>query len=242
MSVVEIDRTQLQILLSRIVGAKFLSICTATLTEMNKTNLKKGQGLPPGGKKENPFYEKVVSVRRSTYMPCYDYDAGVERARQKATLKGEFSGEIEFEPGTTWYNRIIDAQGRATAFGVHKDTGVVFFAAREFHKGKTTYIALVEISDGDIIYPAGSEVPYEAMKEFMPPYKPSAKQGLGEENEVKARTLKIASIRAIRHEGQTYKIVQPLGLPAEEKVVLGVINVHLSQLIDATEPVATPAA
>lgn len=230
MTATMIGRTQLQILLARIAGAKILSLCTATLTEMNKTNVKKGVPLPPGGKKDNPFWGKVASVRKSTYQPCYDYGAGVERARFKQAIAGQFEGEIEFETGETWYNRVVDAQGRATAFGMHKDTGVFYFASRMLNKGKTTYIALQDIDADGVFYPAGATIPYEAFAEFVTPTKPSAKQGLTLETQVNANTLKFSSIRAIKHEGETYRIDQPLGLEADEVRAMRTINDELDRL------------
>ncbi len=229
---IDISRTQLQFLLARIAGATFLSIGTATETKMNKTN-----GLTGDLKRPNPFWGKVVSIRRSTYIPCYDYDGNVERARFKAAVKGNFEGDIEFEPGETWYQRMIDEKGRRTAFGMHKDTGTLYFAGREMNKGKTTYLALVDIKNEDnaIIYRAGEEIPYEAFSQYVPAYKPSAKQGLDAEDEVRARTLKLSSIRSVRHDGETYRIVQPLGLEADETTIIHTINGYLDKAFAEAE-------
>jgi len=160
----------------------------------------------------NPFYGRVLSVRNSTYQPCYDYGAAVERAREKSET---FEGDTEFEVGESWHERVMDANGKPTAFVRHPETGRLYFYGRELVKGKTTYIAAedipalgddnipakIMIRAGEFLYLAGEEIAYDDLSAWMPTYKPSAKQGLSEDEEIKPRTLKIESIRGLKRDG-----------------------------------------
>jgi len=226
------DNVQLQILLSRLVGAKFLSLTTATSTKMNKTNGER----KAVEKRLNPFHGRLVSVRTSTYQPNYDYGGAVNRAQAKTGVGDGAS----FETGETWYERVRDDQDRMTAFGRHKGNGTLYFVGRELNKGATTYIASHDIMElenaegseptGVVLYHAGDAVPYDAFRQYVPAYKPSAKQGLGDD-EIKARTLKLESIWGIKVNGSR-EIIDPNPNRVDATEVIRGINNLVAQMPD----------
>jgi len=226
------DTTQLMIELSRIQGARFLSVTSATETRMNKTNGKR----KAAEKRLNPFHGRVLSVRNSTYQPCYDYGAAVERARAKSEA---FEGDTEFEVGESWHERVMDADGKPTAFVRHPDTEQLYFYGRELNKGKTTYIAAEDIPaigddnlpTGEFLARAGDEIDYASLSAWMPTYKPSAKQGLSEDEEIKPRTLKIESIRGLKRDG-VRKAVTVNVARTEPEAVTRVMAAALSDMPD----------
>tara|TARA_B100000614_G_scaffold262489_2_gene296257 strand:- start:13750 stop:14481 length:732 start_codon:yes stop_codon:yes gene_type:complete len=226
------DQTQLMIELSRIQGARFLSVTSATETRMNKTNGKR----KAAEKRLNPFHGRVLSVRNSTYQPCYDYGAAVERARAKSET---YDGPTEFEVGESWHERVMDANGKPTAFVRHPETERLYFYGRELVKGKTTYIAAEDIPalgddnlpTGALLYRAGDEIAYDDLSPWMPEYKPSAKQGLSEDEEIKPRTLKIESIRGLKRDGVRKAVAVPIAR-AEPEAVTRVMAAALSDMPD----------
>lgn len=241
------DQTQLMIELSRIQDARFLSITSATETRMNKTN----GNRKAAEKRINPFHGRVLSVRNSVYQPCYDYGGAVERAREKSEA---FQGDTSFEVGESWHERVMDANGKPTAFVRHPTTEQLYFYGRELTKGNTTYIAAEDIPalgdnnlpTGELLYRAGDEVAYDDFKSYVPTYKPSAKQGLSEDEEIKPRTLKIESIRGIKRDGVRQAVVVPIR-HEEPEAVTRVMATALSAMPDIDlasipERFRTPAA
>jgi len=227
------NQQQMVIELSRTIGGKFLGLTTVTEVKMNKTNGERKAAF----KRLNPFDGKVVAVRNSTFQPNYDYAKAVNKAQAKT---GNGDGE-SFEAGETWYNRIEDAQGRMTPFAEHKTNGSLYFVGRELTKGESTYIAnedIMELSDeigspetGVTLYFAGDVVPYAAFSSFMPPYKPSAKQGLSESDEIKPRTLKFESIWGMKQGGER-ETVDPTPTRIAPTEVIRAVNDIMAQMPD----------
>ena len=116
-----------------------------------------------------------------------------------------------------------------------------YFVGREIHKGSSTYIAnedIMEVLDeegspetGHTLYFAGDIVPYEAFAQWMKPYKPSAKQGLDEKDEIRARTLKFDSIWAIRSGGNR-EVVDPTPTRIAPLEVIRAVNTIMAQMPD----------
>lgn len=182
-----INQNRLDLLLSRMVGASFLGLTTATVTDMRKT--------------KNPFYDKVLSIRNIRAIAAYDYEKNVERAREKTGQDPQSWGK-----GTSWMDAILDDQGRLTAFCEHKETKVKYIRVRVTHKGKTTYIAREQIVTDDATYEPGSVIPYEAFASFVPEKKSYSNQGLEPGKEIAAVTLKFESVRGLRANGERFVI------------------------------------
>lgn len=192
-----INMNRLDILLSRLVGAKFGGLTTATDTKMNKTN-----GMKGDEKRTNPFHGKVKSVRNISVQFNYDYDGAVDRARVKQDKSPE-----DWKKGDTWYNAITDDKGRLTAFCEHKTNGEKYIRIRTLHKGKTTYVVAerIETEDG-VVYNVGESIPFSELEPFMPKRKAYENQGLEPGTEIAATTLKLTSVRGLRINGQSYEI------------------------------------
>jgi hypothetical protein len=201
-----INPNRLDLVLARLVGAKFAGLTTATETRMNKTNGERGKE-----KRSNPFYKRVLSLRNIKAAFCYDYDGNVERALAKQGKDAD-----EHRKGETWYNAITDDQGRMTAFCEHKQTGEKYIRLRTLHKGETTYIASERIEDGDTVYEPGDTIPFAAIKPYFPKSKPYANQGLDKGTEIAATTLKFASVRGLRVNGERFRVEQPANNDAAE--------------------------
>lgn len=194
-----INPNRLDLVLARLVGAKFGGMTTATETKtMNKSN-----GLKGEDKRLNPFYGKVLSLRNISAQFNYDYDAAVGRARVKQDKNPE-----DWQKGETWYRAITDDKGRMTAFGEHKDTGEKYIRCRTLHKGDTTYIARERIETDDTVYNPGDEIPFSELKPFWSKGKSYSNQGLEKGTEIAATTLKLSSVRGLRIDGQRYRIEQ----------------------------------
>jgi len=194
-----INPNRLDLTLARLVGAKFAGLTTATDTKMNKTN-----GLKGEDKRLNPFYGKVKSLRNISALLCYDYDGNVEKAltKQGKPLESHSKGE-------TWYNSILDSQGRLTAFCEHKTTGEKYIRLRTLKKGQTTYIATeqIQVEDGTV-YNVGSSIPFSELSPFWPNTRHYLNQGLDAGSEIAATTLKFSSVRGLRVNGERFIVDQ----------------------------------
>ncbi len=195
-----INPNRLDLVLARILGAKFAGLTTATETRMNKTNGKKGDD-----KRSNPFHGRVLSLRNISALLAYDYDGNVERALAKQDKPAE-----AHRKGDTWYNAITDDKGRLTAFCEHKTNGEKYIRLRTLHKGETTYVARERIeTESGAVYNPGDSIPFAELEPFWPKSKPYANQGLDKGTEIAATTLKMSSVRGLRINGQRFRVEQP---------------------------------
>lgn len=195
-----INPNRLDLVLSRITGAKFAGLTTATETRMNKTNAKKGDE-----KRINPFHGKVLSLRNISALLCYDYDGNVERARAKQDKDPK-----SWDKGESWMRAITDEKGRLTAFCEHKENGTKYIRLRTLKKGSTTYVAQNRVeTEGGLIYNAGDSIPFAELEPFWPKGRSYENQGLKPGTEIAATTLKLSSVRGLRINGQRFRVEQP---------------------------------
>lgn len=188
----------MDLLLAKTSGAEFAGLTTATETKLNKTN-----GLKGDERRSNPFHGLVLSLRNISALFNYDYDGNIAKALGKQDKDAS-----EHKKGTSWMQNIKDANGKLSPFCEHKTNGTKYLRLRTLHKGKTTYIAKGTIITDTNTYNEGDEIPFSEIKPFFPAKKSYANQGLAKGTEIMATTLKFASVRGLRINGESYTIVQ----------------------------------
>lgn len=204
-----INVNRMDAILAAVRGAKFAGLTTSTETRLNKTN-----GLKGDERRTNPFHGLVRSVRNISFLFCYDYEANVERAREKHGAEGEF------RRGTSWHRPIKDENGNRTAFVEHPTTEQKYLYGRTLHKGPTTYVVTDTVEHEGVTYNAGDEVPYSVLEPFWPAGRSYANQGLAEGNEIAATCLKLSSVRGMRVNGHRFEIEQPSEVAEVAQIVV----------------------
>lgn len=191
---------RMETILGAVRGARFAGLTTATETRMNKTNGVRSRKDP--NYVRNPFHGLVLSVRNISFLFCYDYEANVERAREKHGAEGDF------RRGTSWHRPIKDEKDRRTPFVEHPTTGVKYVYGRTLHKGPTTYVLTETVEFKGQTYEPGP-IDYEVFEQFVPVKRSYANQGLPEGEEIAATCLKLTSVRGMRVNGERFRIEQP---------------------------------
>lgn len=166
MSVNVISRQELETKLFSMVGSVPVTIVAETEPKMNKTG--------------NPYLGNVVKVARVNGMAGFDYEAGVDRRRDKQ----DGPDAEKFVPGESWHT-LIQNNGRNTPLCAHKTTGVKYL--RIMH-GKTLSEEYRNVATGEAIDKT-------ALEPFLPKTKNYARQGL--DAPLKILVYKIDGIRSI---------------------------------------------
>ena len=173
--------------LESLVGASFISLKTMTTPKFNQKGRESGMTM----------IEKV-GVSPTDVKKFSEYVAGLGyNYAQLVTnrLNKEGKGAEEYEPGVTWHI----PYGTSKVIRQHKSTGELYFYVSLIANNKPKS-EFVDISSGKV-------VPHSYLEEYLPKEYAPKNQGLEPGNEIRVQTLKLDSLKELKHGGNTYVVV-----------------------------------